>query len=274
LRKNNKIFFALILAATTITLGVWQTRRYLWKVELIEHRKKTLFGEPIVLSTNDKKAEEEKWLSLENTDEKLLYKKFVLRGHFLNDKTVLIGTRQSPVSKRKQMNTRSAGETGYYVVTPFLCANTGKVIFVNRGWLTKSKATPEQLALHLGNSSGSDSEKLETITAVFREYEEPGYINKDQYRIGDTNVFLVMDPSVIADELRMDHLPQFPLFADQMRSGNDDLDKELPMRAIEDDHLLFYVMPHTHVAYLTVWYGLTAWILGTTYYMRFKKKRW
>ncbi len=273
-----KLLLVSVIAGTTFTLAIWQTRRYLWKVHLIAEREKTLKNDDLIQELQTVE-QEENWLSREYDDDdqqQLLYRKFVLHGRFLNERSVLIGTRQSPVSKRMQLNSRSAGETGYYVVTPFVCEKSGKIIFVNRGWMPKSKTTPEELSKHVFGSDGGgeNKDKKEKITVVFREYEKPGYISKDQYRIGESNVFLVMDPSVIADELQMDHLPQYPLFADQMRSGDDDVDRELPMRAIDDDHLMFYVMPHTHIAYMTVWYGLTAWIVGTALYMKYKKRKW
>lgn len=258
-KTNRKLLYALVLAATTLTLGIWQTRRYMWKKELISSRREKLTNEePIVLNN----------ISPELDRESLYYRRVILEGKWLNEYTVLIGTRPSPVTKRMQINPRSI-EIGYYIVTPFACSGNGAIVFVNRGWIPKSEL--EHLEQYIQDRSTSSTEK---ISAIVREYEHPTYIRQTEYRtrtIGNRDVFIVMDPSVIARELNVQKCEDEPLFLDEM--ATDAGSSSYPLKAIPDDHLKFYVMPETHIAYMTVWYGLTTWILGAMYYMKYRIRR-
>jgi surfeit locus 1 family protein len=255
---NRKLLYALVLSAITLTLGIWQTRRYMWKKELISSRREKLANEePIVLNN----------ISPELDREDFYYRRVILEGKWLNEYTVLIGTRPSPITKRMQINSRST-EIGYYIVTPFACSDNGAIVFVNRGWIPQSEL--EHLEQYIQDKASSSTEK---IIAIVREYEHPTHIRQSEYRtrtIGNRDVFIVMDPSVIARELNVKNCGDEPLLLEEM--ATDASSSSYPLKAIPDDFLKFYVMPETHIAYMTVWYGLTAWILGAMYYMKYKRR--
>lgn len=92
-----KISFFAIPTLTTFCLGVWQTQRYFWKVNIIEERKESLSKN--ILKENQ----------LTNFED-VKFQKVQLTGHFDNSKEVLIGIRQlQRANKNSPMSTTEVG---------------------------------------------------------------------------------------------------------------------------------------------------------------------
>lgn len=110
-----------ILLPLFISLGLWQWHRAEYKQSLLDHYSSQA-GQPA--------------LSLEQAlqdPEGFRYFKLEAQGHYLNQKQLL------------QENQFYEHQLGYYVLTPFL-TDSGKVILVNRGWISKN-FNPSQLQL-------------------------------------------------------------------------------------------------------------------------------
>ncbi len=99
-----------------LCLGTWQMQRLHWKKEII-----SLMNEKSSAQAGDLPADTA-------NIEDLQYRKFLLKGHFLNDKEVhlFVGTRSI------------RGEAGYDLLTP-LKLEDGRVVIVDRGWIPSSK---------------------------------------------------------------------------------------------------------------------------------------
>jgi cytochrome oxidase assembly protein ShyY1 len=139
LSTSGKVFFG-SLCAGTFGLGVWQVKRLMEKILLVEERQSQLKMEP---STN-----------LEFN--KFPYQRRLIQGILRHDKEVLIGPRGAPpgVSMPRRglsaMNGKtgnqstsgmSAGPQGYHVLTPLeLSEGTSdrRMVWINRGWVPKT----------------------------------------------------------------------------------------------------------------------------------------
>ncbi len=111
-----------------------------------------------------------------------------------------------------------------------------------------------------------------SIIGVIRPPEENRDPLSDSARAQD-NWFVAMDANEIGKFMKED----ISLIVDQIASNplSNSMQQptlEEPLMVEKHDHLLFYVLPSTHVGYMVTWYGLCAWIVGTGLYMR-KRRR-
>lgn len=109
--------FALLGAAATLSLGVWQLSRAAEKLALqaaIERKASLPALDDVAL------------LALSNPLEQAMHQKILLHGRWLADRTLFLDNR--PMS----------GKTGFYVVTPFALSGSDKVVLVQRGWVQRN----------------------------------------------------------------------------------------------------------------------------------------
>jgi surfeit locus 1 family protein len=99
-------------------LGTWQVERLHWKENLIATREARSTGAPIALPPDGA------------TPASYEYAKAEIAGRFLNDKEMLLAARS--------LN----GNLGYHVVTPFVEAQGGRSILVDRGWIPLDRKDP------------------------------------------------------------------------------------------------------------------------------------
>ncbi|KAL7548865.1 hypothetical protein ACHAWF_012129 [Thalassiosira exigua] len=134
-----RIFFPSLCAAT-FGLGIWQTRRYFEKVEMVAKREDDLTAEPLGSYDEWKKASNDAAAAggEGGADEgpggtaaapPLSHRRVRLRGTFRHDDEVLVGPRgpppgaladSGPNSGRGGGGGMSSGAQGYWVVTPFV----------------------------------------------------------------------------------------------------------------------------------------------------------
>ncbi|CCD25883.2 cytochrome oxidase assembly protein SHY1 NDAI_0G01070 [Naumovozyma dairenensis CBS 421] len=125
---GRKIALGLMIAMPVISfyLGTWQLRRLKWKTRLIATCETKLTYEPIPLPKNFTVDMCEDWE----------YRKVILKGEFLHDQEMFVG----PRSKN--------GTKGYLLFTPFIRADTGEKVMIERGWIAEEKIPPENRTLH------------------------------------------------------------------------------------------------------------------------------
>ena len=131
------IVFGGIVCATA-GLGSWQIKRYFWKKDLVEERRKTLVSQPVKVGALPKTAEEAK---------KYEFRPIMLRGKFDHANEILVGPRSPPKDRSGGMGLADVkGETaGFFVVTPFVLeGDGGDKILVNRGWIPGSFAAKDK----------------------------------------------------------------------------------------------------------------------------------
>ena len=131
------IVFGGIVCATA-GLGSWQIKRYFWKKDLVEERRKTLVSQPVKVGALPKTAEEAK---------KYEFRPIMLTGKFDHANEILVGPRSPPKDRSGGMGLADVkGETaGFFVVTPFVLeGDGGDKILVNRGWIPGSFAAKDK----------------------------------------------------------------------------------------------------------------------------------
>ena len=134
-------FFGSIVA-TAFGLGVWQTKRYFWKIDLIEETLERYNqdmgkgGQAIPLNVL-----QGSYAELCSHVTSMQGQKMALRGSFDHSREVLLGPRAAPPGL---VTTAAQGMAtnpmGYYLLTPFTLADGGHTVFVNRGWIPKNAA--------------------------------------------------------------------------------------------------------------------------------------
>lgn len=133
-RKPELIPLLFIICATLVlsTLGVWQVQRLQWKN---------------ALTANIEKAQAEETLgNLPENVDGLAYRNVILSGKFMNDKALRL------VGRKENMR------AGFFVLTPFVLEDDGRVILVNRGYA------------EVGNENPVDG--MQTIQGVLRPPRE------------------------------------------------------------------------------------------------------
>jgi len=105
---------AMLLLPLVISLGFWQLQRAQEKIELKELYQQRQLAGPIVIE------------SLPAGE--LHYQPVILRGHFINDRTLFLDNRIS------------RGQFGYEVVMPFQLHGSDQVVLVNRGWVAGDRS--------------------------------------------------------------------------------------------------------------------------------------
>ncbi len=136
------------LCVLTASLGVWQSKRYLWKIDLVQEAEKNLKKESKDLTS----------LSSSTMSQSLYEKfngKFVISGEYDYKNEILIGPRSAPANTvSKQAQGMATNALGYFVLTPFKCVSAKELglksedskggsqgndseytILVNRGWI-------------------------------------------------------------------------------------------------------------------------------------------
>ena len=138
-------FFGSIVA-TAFGLGVWQTKRYFWKIDLIEetleryNKDMGKGGAPVPLDVLLGS-----YAGLAQHVTGMQGQKMVLKGNFDHSREVLLGPRAAPPGL---VTTAAQGMAtnpmGYYLLTPFTLQEGGHTVFVNRGWIPKNAAETEE----------------------------------------------------------------------------------------------------------------------------------
>lgn len=150
-QSDKKKLWLLVIPATTFGLGTWQVFRLQWKVKLIEELEKKTRQPPVDIPNDIA----EKLPEME-------YRRVRLHGHFDHSRELWMWPRM--------LNSRAGGsggksEPGAHIITPFHCEETGSEVLVNRGWVPKSRMSPE-------TRSQGQVEGNVALTAVVRTSEK------------------------------------------------------------------------------------------------------
>jgi surfeit locus 1 family protein len=110
-----------LMLSVLIALGSWQIERLFWKENLIAERQEAVAAAPVPVPRSLEEARGMEFRRV--TDE----------GVFLHDKEIFLGA------------TSEAGGQGYQVLTPLL-EPSGRVVFVNRGFIPAELKNPAKRA--------------------------------------------------------------------------------------------------------------------------------
>lgn len=139
-RFNNKTYsftfrigfflLCLFLFALTISLGMWQLKRYDFKKTLLNTYQARLTSSP------------KHFLQLTDPIEKLQFQRIIVEGDYLNELTFL------------QQNRYYHDQMGFEVITPLRIPGQQKLLLVDRGWIPKSH---NQIVPSIENVNGRQS---------------------------------------------------------------------------------------------------------------------
>ena len=121
------IFFLFSLSIL-ISLGVWQIQRLIWKEDLISFYNDQYQNSVIRLDES----------SIIPKD--IEFRKVKVNGSFLNNKEIQVTGKVYE------------GNAGFHVITPFVMSN-GKIILVNRGWVSENYRMPKTRKFSLLNEN-------------------------------------------------------------------------------------------------------------------------
>jgi len=182
MRKIGFLLFSGIVGATAY-LGAWQTKRYFWKVEVMEDRESKLARDPLELSSLrtfllDPASVGARSNADDAGDDAIDESEFTtvsVQGKLIDSESLLLGPR-SPPKHSAPFENNFAEKSGYHIITPLEVDSTDsegrpvkEVILVNRGWVQKSKHVEvlEQIRSKK-EDKGSDAVK---VTGVVRSGE-------------------------------------------------------------------------------------------------------
>lgn len=115
-------------------LGVWQYRRYYWKVQIIDETCKKFKESPVVAPSSLSQLDLFEFVKAKNGEQ------IKVEGEFQHDKEVLLGPRSAPAGLLGPVAQGMAtNPQGYFVITPFYTKDRN-IYFINRGWVPKALA--------------------------------------------------------------------------------------------------------------------------------------
>mmetsp|Transcript_7362 Transcript_7362/g.13665 ORF Transcript_7362/g.13665 Transcript_7362/m.13665 type:complete len:248 (+) Transcript_7362:2366-3109(+) len=236
------------LTGTCVCLnaGFWQIRRKMWKENLIATRTEMLSMSPELIEQNPFP-----WTSADQRADDWNYKPIAVTGRFDHAKEMLI--------------LKKYGErVGYRVITP-LTLRDGRTLIVNRGWLPKEQ-----------KESNERPKETTTVEGVLRPSEEQGsFLPQNNSVLGEW--FYVDLPQMVlyANAINIEEASKFYLQAIDFRRSRETYDgqdlPEVPLRPVKSELLSWTIMPTTHMAYSSFWFG-SALICGVFCSMAWRRK--
>jgi len=154
-------WFLLLIPITTFGLGCWQVKRKAWKEQLIKELEQQTRLDPVALPDN--------WKQLSDME----YSKVKVTGKFLHDKEMLMGPRSLILPNESEragglFSQRDTGN-GYLVITPFQLSNTGEIILVNRGWISRKQMHPSS------RQEGQINDEIDLVGVVRKGETRPQF---------------------------------------------------------------------------------------------------
>ncbi|CAH0477425.1 unnamed protein product [Peronospora belbahrii] len=238
------------LTATTAYLGMWQTERYYWKVDLINKRIKEL---------SESVAELPKTARASDVIDDIEYRQLHLEGHFKSGSTFYLYPRSAPADPSDSFaNVKSGG----YIYS-LLERDDGTPVIVNRGWLPRNL-----LEAHMALEKKEDDGNV-SFVGVLRHGEVKNSFTPDNDP--DNRQFYYLNHEELADAMGVKSA-DLPVIVDALASeGVTEVTLESPVRKSIASYLEFYMTPEKHAGYAATWFGcsIAAAVMGI---LRFKKR--
>uniref|UniRef100_A0A2P2I1S6 SURF1-like protein n=1 Tax=Hirondellea gigas TaxID=1518452 RepID=A0A2P2I1S6_9CRUS len=227
-------YFLLIIPGAAFCLGCWQVQRRQWKLGLVKEMKDRLALEPVPLPRRLSEVAE------------LEYKRVFITGTFDHSREILMGPRPAIRDGRYNETSTmlSTPSSGFLVITPFILADDGPTILVNRGWVSKRFKEPQ--TRREGQVRGQQQ-----LTGVVRLQEDRGvFMPKSLEKVP---FFLYRDINTMSI-LR----ETSPVFVDACENVADGPLAGQTRVTLRNEHL----------SYLLTWYSLSL-VTGCMWYKRF-----
>lgn len=210
---------SLIALVLLIALGSWQIYRLQWKAELIAEFEQRAHSAPQAVIAIDANSPQR-------------YQRVTAEGTWLHQYEVQLTGRTYE------------GTAGYHVITP-LELSDGRIVLVNRGWVSQKYRTPDSRPSTLIND-------LVSIDGIIRLPAQKGYFVPDNNL--EKNDWFTLS---IADIASYHSLNDQLITSFTMDALRDPEAKTLPIGAAVDINL-----PNNHLQYAITWYGLALGLIG------------
>jgi len=239
------IAFFSSVCAYAVGLGVWQAKRYHWKVGVIEDIKLKLNDPPEIIPSLAQ-------FDLVEWVDQMQGRRVAVTGIFDHSKEILIGPRSAPLGLMGDAAQGLAvNPQGYYVITPFNRSD-GTVVFINRGWVAMKETNwLRPLGVTTLSTVVSHPEKKNTFTPV----NDPAsmkllWVEAGALRICADLPALKDNEMIVLEAFEKDEVPvtSYPAAKRQKH-----LDQQ-------------NVSPLTHLVYAFTWFTMAAAGVVMTYY--------
>jgi surfeit locus 1 family protein len=203
-----------LMLSVLIALGSWQIERLFWKENLIAERQEAVAAAPVPVPRSLKEARGMEFRRV--TDE----------GVFLHDKEIFLGA------------TSEAGGQGYQVLTPLL-EPSGRVIFVNRGFIPAELKNPAKRAA----SEIGGTVRVQGLLRLPPE-GKPNWFLPDNRP--DLNYWFWVDIPAMSAADKLDHVAPFYIDADATPNPGG-----WPKGGVTR-----LALPNNHLQYAITWFSL------------------
>jgi len=243
---ETKDYFLLVFPAAAFGLGVWQTQRRHWKLNLIAEleSKSAALPRPLPESIPDIEA--------------LEYQQVKVKGTFLHEKELYVGPR-SLLTDGSEAESRGLSSNpegiGWHVITPFRLssqeggARAGETILVNRGWVPQSKLNPTT------RPDGQVSNEIELVGLVRKTEPRQQFAPKNRT---ESNRWQFRDIPAMAEKLDTS-----PIFIDATTATT------IPGGPVGGQTKV--TLRNEHFSYLVTWFSLSA-VSSYMWYARYLRK--
>ncbi|CAH0488862.1 unnamed protein product [Peronospora farinosa] len=237
------------LTVTTAYLGAWQTKRYYWKVNLINERMKEL---------SESIAELPKDATARDAIDDIEYRQIRVEGRFKPGSTFYLYPRSAPADPSDSF---AQVKTGGYIYS-LLKREDGTPVIVNRGWLPR-KLLDAHIAQKEKEDEGKDEGKV-SFVGVLRHGEVKNSFTPDNDP--DNRQFYYLNHEELAHAMGVSST-DLPVIVDALASdGATEVTLDNPVRKSIASFLEFYMTPEKHAGYAAT--CIAAAVMGI---LRFKK---
>ena len=203
-----------------IGLGSWQLQRLQWKNDLISSFEARSAADPIAIPSANAELDD------------LEFRNLALYGVFQHDKETLLTGRTYE------------GNAGFHVVTPLLL-DDGRIILVNRGWVSEDYRDPATRAF-------SQIDGKTSVTGILRRPGVKGYFVPENEP--ENGFWFTLVPSQINKHLGLGDAAIDQFYADALRTSDV---VTLPIAAKTKLNLR-----NAHLSYAMTWYGIALALIG------------
>ena len=212
--------FAIPAFAILLTLGTWQMQRLQWKNDLISSFEARSHAPAIAPPAVDMLTDDYE------------FRRLALTGSFAHDKELYI------TGKTYE------GNAGFHVITPMTLTD-GRIIMVNRGWVSEDYREPEKRTFSLVPGQV-------TVDAILRIPGQKGYFVPDNEP--ENGFWFTMNPQQMLLHLGLADAGIATFYADSLRVSDV---VTLPIAAKTELNLR-----SAHLSYAMTWYGIALGLLG------------
>ena len=242
IKKRPIAFIAMVVLVTLgINLGLWQLRRAEVKIYQAQEISSKASLAPLIASSK-------KW-----TLEEALYHRMEATGNWIPEKAIWLENRPHPLGK----DPKTGIATGFNLLMPFkLDADTGIVLWVNRGWAPRNFQQ-----INLVPKIETETSKVTITGVVFPDSGKTYQLAAEVDNLATDGLKIQENHYLKDDQLFGDKLLPFVL-REQNVMNLDGLDKTLP---------ILNTGVNTHYGYAFQWFSLALMTFLYWLYTTFRK---